>query len=139
MKRLPENNHHLNLQNPDDFLHFWAEDSELLEELETVVSPKRIIAGVDNRFPSGLRKPQDDFEGKGVFGGRCNVNACQKPNSAHYFNTAMQSYYCFHCACSINESNLSLGLFPNLVEVRARKTVPTTVFDAELVGERKCL
>jgi len=61
----------------------------------------------DNRFPSGYRLSQDDFEGKGELGGRCNVNACQLPGTALFFNAGTNAYYCYHCALGIHRANRS--------------------------------
>lgn len=39
---------------------------------------------------------------KGLKGGLCNVTACQKPDSAFYFNKSTEAYYCESCAKKIN-------------------------------------
>ena len=39
---------------------------------------------------------------KGWKGGPCNITACQKPNSAFYFNKSTRAYYCRECAREIN-------------------------------------
>lgn len=39
---------------------------------------------------------------KGIKGGSCNVTACQKPDSAVYFNKSTKAYYCRDCAREIN-------------------------------------
>jgi len=39
---------------------------------------------------------------KGQRGGSCNRTACQMPNSAWWFNTSTQAYYCERCARKIN-------------------------------------
>lgn len=59
----------------------------------------------DTRFPTGYRRTQDNFEGKGEFGKRCNVNACQREDSAFFYNSAMNKYYCYHCAYDIAGAN----------------------------------
>lgn len=41
---------------------------------------------------------QEHTPGKGKQGLNCNVTACQKPNSAHYYNTVMRAWYCRDCA-----------------------------------------
>ncbi len=38
---------------------------------------------------------------KGVKGENCNVTACQKPKSAHHYNSATKAYYCKSCAMKI--------------------------------------
>lgn len=65
----------------------------------------------DERFPTGLRLPKNDLDGKGEKGKRCNVNACQLPNTAYHLNLVMNKYYCYHCAKDIQEANPSLLLF----------------------------
>lgn len=44
----------------------------------------------------------DAMTDKGVKGGKCNVTACQKPNSAFYYNKSTRAYYCKECADEIN-------------------------------------
>lgn len=39
---------------------------------------------------------------KGLKNGSCNVTACQRPNSAVYFNKSTRAYYCKQCAEQIN-------------------------------------
>lgn len=39
--------------------------------------------------------------GKGWKGLNCNVTACQKPESAQYYNTVMRAWYCRECALKI--------------------------------------
>lgn len=39
--------------------------------------------------------------GKGLKGENCNVAACQKPNSADYYNRYMAAWYCRECAVKI--------------------------------------
>lgn len=39
--------------------------------------------------------------GKGLQGENCNRTACQMPHMAKYYNTAMDAWYCFQCACTI--------------------------------------
>ena len=38
---------------------------------------------------------------KGNQNGSCNVTACQKPNSAEFYNNVMHKWYCYDCACEI--------------------------------------
>lgn len=59
----------------------------------------------DTRFPTGLRQSKSESRGKGLFGQNCNVNACQVPASAFFYNTAMRAYYCLHCAEQIHKAN----------------------------------
>lgn len=44
-------------------------------------------------------------EDKGVFGGACNVTACQLPDSATWFNHSTRKYYCVTCATELNRVN----------------------------------
>lgn len=69
----------------------------------------KINTSHDSRFPSGYRLSQDDFEGKGDFGKRCNVNACQLENTAFFFNKVMRKWYCWHCARDIYKANQRYG------------------------------
>lgn len=39
---------------------------------------------------------------KGQYGGSCNITACQKENSAFWFNHFNQMYYCEECANRLN-------------------------------------
>lgn len=39
---------------------------------------------------------------KGEFKGSCNMTACQKPDSAVYFNHSTRKYYCSACAKRLN-------------------------------------
>lgn len=43
-------------------------------------------------------EPKAPLPGKGLEGQNCNVTQCQKPNSAHHFNTVMRAWYCLECA-----------------------------------------
>lgn len=79
---------------------------------------------IDNRFPSDLRRPKPDLEGKGEKGKRCNVNACQLPGSANHFNVVMCKWYCYHCAREIQAANPELRLFDEFYGVRRIKVRP---------------
>lgn len=68
----------------------------------------------DNRFPSGYRTPKPDSDDKGQEGGSCNVNACQLPDSAHYYHTAMNAFYCYHCARQIQDANPDMYFFMSI-------------------------
>lgn len=39
---------------------------------------------------------------KGDYGQECNITACQKPNSAYWYNHFNQKYYCEDCASRLN-------------------------------------
>lgn len=39
---------------------------------------------------------------KGEYGQECNITACQKPNSAYWYNHFNQKYYCEDCASRLN-------------------------------------
>lgn len=69
----------------------------------------------DERFPTGLRLQKPDSDDKGEQGGSCNVNACQLPNSAHYWHTGMHAFYCYHCARQIQDANPD-GYFFNSID-----------------------
>lgn len=43
-------------------------------------------------------EPAGPTPGKGKEGQNCNVTSCQKPDSAHHFNTVMKAWYCRECA-----------------------------------------
>lgn len=51
-----------------------------------------------NQFNMNQSIAQD----KGEFNGSCNITACQKPNSATWFNHSTQKYYCKECAHRLN-------------------------------------
>ncbi len=63
---------------------------------------------------------KDKTPGKGKEGENCNVTACQAPESAFYFNTAMNAWYCHSCAYEINRFAKMDGqdLFPKFEEHR---------------------
>ena len=42
---------------------------------------------------------------KGAYKEECNRTACQKPNSAFYYNHSTREHYCRECAMAINEAN----------------------------------
>ena len=85
--------------------HVWKQ-STLVHTLKRMCNHiVQIETREDKRFPTGYRNPQEDFEGKGELGGRCNVNACQLPGSAFFFNTGRQAYYCYHCALGLHNAN----------------------------------
>jgi hypothetical protein len=42
---------------------------------------------------------------KGQPGGSCNVTACQRPDSAFFYNHSTQKHYCVSCARKINDAN----------------------------------
>ena len=89
-------------------------------------------------------------EPKGMPGGRCNVTACQKPDSAVFLNVGMIGgrhpdtggcYYCFSCATNIREANLKyedidkMTLFPAFEEMRARWKEIYKARDGRKVGD----
>lgn len=39
---------------------------------------------------------------KGNYQEECNITACQKPNSAVFYNHSTQKYYCSECALRLN-------------------------------------
>lgn len=49
-------------------------------------------------------------DGKGKEGLNCNVTACQRPNSAHHFNTVMRAWYCRNCAEDIQYWAVKAGM-----------------------------
>ncbi len=68
--------------------------------------------------------PTKPLPGKGQEGERCNRTACQKPHSAHYFNTAMNAWYCEGCARDIEDYAVKhdhMSFFPRLAEERASR------------------
>lgn len=42
---------------------------------------------------------------KGVRGGACNITACQRPDSAYWFNHSTRKWYCGDCAHELNRVN----------------------------------
>lgn len=42
---------------------------------------------------------------KGKYLGSCNITACQRPNSAIWYNHSTQKYYCEPCAHMLNRAN----------------------------------
>jgi hypothetical protein len=68
----------------------------------------------DVRFPTGYRTHKPERDDKGQEGGSCNVNACQLPDSAHYYNTAMNAFYCYHCARQIQYANPDMYFFNSI-------------------------
>jgi hypothetical protein len=71
---------------------------------------------------------------KGIKGGSCNVTACQRPNSAVYFNKSTKRYYCAECAHHINwpggrADTMALYGTPLLCELDEVpvKTIPITI------------
>ena len=47
-------------------------------------------------------KRTETVSDKGDFNGSCNITACQKPNSATWFNHSTRKYYCKSCAMRLN-------------------------------------
>lgn len=43
--------------------------------------------------------------GKGKHGQNCNVTACQRPNSAWWWNSSTRAWYCCDCAYDIQKAN----------------------------------
>lgn len=39
---------------------------------------------------------------KGDYNGSCNITACQRPNSATWYNHSTRKYYCPSCAIRLN-------------------------------------
>lgn len=69
------------------------------------------------RAPSERPGATPPTEPKGTFKGRCNVTACQRPNSAYYFNRVMRAHYCWSCAREIErwaKYDGQPGIFPDL-------------------------
>jgi hypothetical protein len=62
-------------------------------------------------------QPKAITPGKGLQGQNCNVTACQKPDSALYYNKAMRAWYCKECATDIQywASKDNMVLFDALV------------------------
>ena len=87
---------------------------------------KRVIVNTEsNGFLSPTLRttqPQPEVQslsaGKGKQGQNCNVTACQAPNSANHYNTAMQAWYCRRCATDIEHwANVDgNSFFSDLVE-----------------------
>ena len=48
--------------------------------------------------------PKPITKDKGKKGKNCNVTHCQKPDSAHFYNNAKCTWYCYECATDIEES-----------------------------------
>lgn len=91
--------HHLVVQN-------MYRDSVTVSLLKRLFSDTITIeTRKDERFPTGYRVSQEDHEGKGELGGRCNVNACQLPGTAFFYNMGTRAYYCYHCALTIHKAN----------------------------------
>lgn len=61
-------------------------------------------------------EPNPKTTDKGKEGGSCNRTACQKPNSAKYYNRSTRAFYCRTCALLIHRANPTLELFPNLIK-----------------------
>lgn len=53
---------------------------------------------------------------KGAKGEECNVTACQRPDSAFYWNRVMDAHYCKECALDIQRCNVDLDLYPEIIE-----------------------
>lgn len=93
----------------------WVKDSRAYSVLSKTLNASYVYLMDDSRFPTGYRETQDNMEGKGAFGERCNVNACQTPGQAFFWNLGTSEYYCIHCAYDIRKSNLEdADLFPEL-------------------------
>ena len=44
---------------------------------------------------------------KGQYGEECNITACQKPNSAFWYNHFNNQYYCESCANRLNNDEFN--------------------------------
>lgn len=103
--------------------------------LRRAVSKVQSLETVPSRSPSRSTDSVKTVEPKGMPGGRCNVTACQKPNSAICLNVGQIGgkhpdtggcYYCIECAYKIHKSN-----------ERYSKTDRMTMFPAlDLVNKR---
>lgn len=49
-----------------------------------------------------IETKRTNAQDKGELNGSCNITACQKPNSATWFNHSTQKYYCEECAYRLN-------------------------------------
>lgn len=71
--------------------------------------------------------PTQPLPGKGEEGQRCNRTACQKEHSAHFFNTAMNAWYCEPCARDIEAFSVrvdGVSFFPALAAERLKQDSP---------------
>lgn len=80
-------------------------DEEVKSNVIPVESDVVKLSLVDKRFPSGYRDKTELTPHKGMFGGNCNVTACQLEKSAYIYNHGTSKYYCYHCAKEIADAN----------------------------------
>jgi hypothetical protein len=122
------------LADSTDFIGDWVKGSPTYSALASSINSTEVVLMPDSRFPTGLRKELEVMEGKGEFGERCNVTACQTPGQAFFWNLGTRAYYCIHCAVDIRRSNLMDGdLFPELASYRRRNTT-VAISDLKLPG-----
>lgn len=103
----------------------WPKINVQSLEITDDTSGKKVTLG-PGRLSWEVKPPsQPDPALKGVKGGNCNITACQSPG-AHFWNKAMNRYYCHYCATDMHRFALRVKeetLFPN--------------YDQELVAARE--
>jgi len=58
---------------------------------------------------------------KGEYNQECNITACQKPNSAIWFNHSTRKYYCPSCARRLNFDPFNARDAPEFLKIIARE------------------
>ena len=72
---------------------------------------------------------------KGEYGQECNITACQKPNSATWFNHLNQKYYCPACANRLNNDEFNKRSVRELLG--EGKQMCTEVIDHTIIEENE--
>lgn len=62
---------------------------------------QRVGKGAMQAVPNTSGRPTLAAD-KGEYGGSCNITACQRPNSALWYNHSTRRFYCQECATTLN-------------------------------------
>jgi hypothetical protein len=89
----------LRSKSSEDFAARFARASAVIRA--TPLTAKKIDTTAIDIETGGL---EPDPKLKGLFGGNCNRQACQKPGAV-YYNHSTRLYYCPNCAHTLNSVN----------------------------------
>lgn len=79
--------------------------TQSFRSVEDLRTAKAVSDGYSEHYTRDRGYTGPERKDKGEAGGSCNVTACQRPNSAFYYNHSTQRHYCVSCARKINDAN----------------------------------